>query len=313
MFTKYSKKRETLFLEPSLEPSLELKSTEQKINIILSPSFYWVKKISLPLKHVRDVKKLLPSIFEEILPKGNYSYAVYKEEDSFLAFAYEDKKILEFLAKSGISSAHIANICFAQTFFSEADLPLLINKERALVMQDGMVLMVPSSWHKSAKEFYIDDRAFPEQTVVLEKFNYIVDKKKIYQIGSILIFIALLLGVELFMVQQDRDEILLAKESLFSKHNLKPTMMQNESMVKKYSALHEKQMEFRSKIGTIINLELAPNEKIDSINYQGRSIHVLLSGVKESGFGHIAEALKIKNIEYKVDFKDSMTILEVQL
>ncbi|MBE0513723.1 hypothetical protein [Sulfurimonas sp.] len=72
-------------------------------------------------------------------------------------------------------------------------------------------------------------------------------------------------------------------------------------------------MEFRSKIGAIINLELAPNEKIDSINYQGRSIRVLLSGVKESGFGHIAEALKIKNIEYKVDFKDSMTILEVQL
>ncbi|MBE0514480.1 hypothetical protein [Sulfurimonas sp.] len=238
MFTKYSKKRETLFLEPSLEPSLELKSTEQKINIILSPSFYWVKKISLPLKHVRDVKKLLPSIFEEILPKGNYSYAVYKEEGYFLAFAYEDKKILEFLAKNGISGAHIANICFAQTFFSETDLPLLINKERALVMQDGIVLMVPSSWQTSAKEFYIDDRAFPKQTIVLEKFNYIVDKKKIYRIGSILIFIALLLGVELFMVQQNRDEILLAKESLFSKHNLKPTMMQNESMVKKYSALH---------------------------------------------------------------------------
>lgn len=313
MFTKYSKKRETLFLEPSIKPSSELKSTEQDINIILSPSFYWVKKIFLPLKRERDVKKLLPSIFEEILPKGNYSYAVYKKEDYFLAFAYEDRKILEFLAKGGVSTANIADICFAQTFFNEADLPLRISKEKTLVMQEGIVLMVPSSWHKNAKEFYADDRAFPKQTIVLEKFNHIVDKKNIYQIGSLLIFIAFLLGVELFMLQQSRDEILTAKEEVFSKHNLKPTMMQNESMAKKYNTLHEQQMKFSSTIATIINLRLGSNEKIYSINYQGRSVHVLFNGVDESDFKHIAEALKMKNIEYKVDFKDSMAILEVQL
>lgn len=313
MFTKYSKKRETLFLEPSIEPSSEIKSTEQDINIILSPSFYWVKKIFLPLKRERDVKKLLPSIFEEILPKGNYSYAVYKKEDYFLAFAYEDRKILEFLAKRGVSMANIADICFAQTFFNEADLPLRISKEKTLAMQEGIVLMVPSSWHKNAKEFYADDRAFPKQTIVLEKFNHIVDKKNIYQIGSLLIFIAFLLGVELFMLQQSRDEILTAKEEVFSKHNLKPTMMQNESMAKKYNALHEQQMKFSSTIATIVNLRLGSNEKIYSINYQGRSVHVLFNGVDESDFKHIAEALKMKNIEYKVDFKDSMAILEVQL
>lgn len=309
MFTKYSKKRETLFLEPSLE----LKNTEQDVNIILSPSFYWVKKIFLPLKRERDVKKLLPSIFEEILPNGIYSYAVYKEDDYFLAFAYEDRKILEFLVKRGVSTAHIANICFAQTFFSEADLPLRITKEKTLVMQDGIVLMVPSSWQMSAKEFYLDDRAFPKQTIVLEKFNHIVDKKNIYQIVFILIFIALLLGVELFMVQQNRDEILLEKETLFSKHNLKPTMMQNESMAKRYNALHEQQMKFRSTIATIINLQLGQNEKINSISYKDRNIHVIFESVKESNFKHIAQILKAKNIEYKVNFKDSMAILEVQL
>jgi len=309
LFTKYSKKIETIFLESSSES----KSIEQNVNIILSPSFYWVKKISLPLKRARDVKKLLPSIFEEILPSGNYSYAVYKKEDYFLAFAYEDRVILEFIAAKGISAAHISNICFAQTFFDETDLPLRINKERTLVMQDGIVLMVPSSWHIIAKEFYIDDRTFPKQTITLEKFNHIVDKKNIYQIGSLLIFITFLFGMELFMLQQNRDEILAAKDGLFAKYDLKPTMMQNESVVKRYNALHEQQMKFRSTIATIINLKLGQNEKIESINYEQRSIHVLFDGVKESSFKHIAETLKAKNIEYKVDFKDSMVILEVQL
>lgn len=309
MFTKYSKKIETLFLEPSLE----FKSTEEDVNIILSPSFYWVKKIVLPLKHERDVKKLLPSIFEEILPNGIYSYAVYKEEDSFLVFAYEDRKILEFLAKRGINTAQIANICFAQIFFSEADLPLRINKERTLVMQDGILLMVPSSWHKSAKEFYIDDRAFPDETIVLEKFNHIADRKNIYQIVAILTFIALLFGVELFMAQQSREELFAAKEELFSKHDLKPTMMQNESMAKEYNALYDEQMKFRSAIAAITTLQLAQNEKIESINYKDRIVHVLFSGVRKSDFGHIAEELKMKKIEHKLNFKDSMAILEVQL
>ncbi|MDQ1244305.1 MAG: hypothetical protein QG565_645 [Campylobacterota bacterium] len=309
MFTKYSKKIETLFLEPSLE----FKSVEQNVNIILSPSFYWVKKISLPLKRERDVKKLLPSIFEEILPNGNYSYTVYKKEDYFLAFAYEDRVILEFLAARGVSMPHIANICFAQIFFSEADLPLRISKERTLVMQDGIVLMVPSSWQMSAKEFCLDDRVFPKQTIVLEKFNHIVDKKNIYQIGSLLVFVALLFGTELFMLQQNRDDVLSAKENLFATHNLKSTMMQNESMAKRYSALHEEQMKFRGIIAAIINLQLGQNEKIDSISYQNRSIRVLLNGVKESDFKHIAEALRAKNIGYKVNFKDTMAILEVQL
>jgi len=309
LFTKYSKKRASLFLEPSLE----FKRTEQDINIILSPSFYWVKKIFLPLRRERDVKKLLPSIFEDILPEGNYSYAVYKKEEYFLAFAYEDRKILEFLAARGVSMAHVGNICFAQLYFTEADLPLRINEARTLVMQDGIIVMVPSSWHEGARELALDDRIFPKQTIMLEKFNHIVDKKNIYQVASILSFIVFLLGMELFIVRQQSNEILSAKEALFSANNLKPTVMQNESMAKRYNALHEQQMKLRATIATIINLRLKPSEKIESINYKQKSIQVFFEGVKEVDFGRIAEALKSKNIEYKIDFKDSTAILEVQL
>ena len=306
---KYSKKRETLFLEPSLE----YKNILQETNIVLSPSLYWVKKISLPLKSVRDVKKLLPSIFEDILPDGNYSYSAYKKEGYFLVFAYEDRRILEIIAQKNISVANIAKICFAQIFFEEIDLPLRISKEQALVMQDGVIVIVPSLWHPEAKELHIDDRVFPKETIVLEKFNHIVDKKNIYKVSSLLFFIAMLLGAELLIVDQNRDDILLAKEELFSKHNLKPTMMQNESLAKKYNLIHQQQMKLRSIIGTILTLGIKIDKKIASIAYKEKSFQIAFDGITESEFRPVAEALKEKSMEYKVDFKESKAFLEILL
>ncbi|MDQ7066925.1 MAG: hypothetical protein Q9M40_02365 [Sulfurimonas sp.] len=69
----------------------------EKVSIILSPSLYWVQKLSLRVKYVREVKKLLPSIFEDMLPAGQYSYSAYKRGDDFFIFAYEDKAILKLL------------------------------------------------------------------------------------------------------------------------------------------------------------------------------------------------------------------------
>ncbi|MEA2091565.1 MAG: hypothetical protein U9O83_04260 [Campylobacterota bacterium] len=114
MFTIFNPKLTTLFLDPNSESSYSaIKGA--KVNIILSPSLYWVKKLSLPVKYLRDAKKLLPSLFEDTLPKGNYSYTAYKSGDEFLIFAYEDKYILETLSKEGISLSNVANVYFAQS------------------------------------------------------------------------------------------------------------------------------------------------------------------------------------------------------
>ena len=95
MFTQFNQKYKTIFLDPSSDIS----SVEEKVNVILSPSLYWVKKLSLPLKKASEAHKLLPSIFEETLPLGNYNYSVYKKGDDFFAFAYDDKAIFRHLRR----------------------------------------------------------------------------------------------------------------------------------------------------------------------------------------------------------------------
>ena len=85
------------------------------VNIILSPSTYWVKRVDLPVKYLRDVRSLMPSLFEEHLPQGKYSYYTYKDGESFLIFAYNDKEVLDLMAEKNITSANIRNVYLAQS------------------------------------------------------------------------------------------------------------------------------------------------------------------------------------------------------
>ena len=78
---------------------------EGPVNVILSPSMYWVKRVKLPVKYLREAKSLIPSLFDENLPEGKYSYSAYKDGDSFLIFAYNDKEVLDRIAEKGIPSA----------------------------------------------------------------------------------------------------------------------------------------------------------------------------------------------------------------
>ena len=98
---KFNTKLKTIFLDPNSDKSVinnydndsilvtdDASKKREKVNVILSPSLYWVKKLSLPVKYVREVKKLLPSIFEDTLPKGNYNYTAYKSGEDFFGFEH---------------------------------------------------------------------------------------------------------------------------------------------------------------------------------------------------------------------------------
>jgi len=58
------------------------KKIDAKSDIILSPEFYWVKKVSLNVKFTNEVKKMAPSIFEGILPNGEFEYRVFRVSDN---------------------------------------------------------------------------------------------------------------------------------------------------------------------------------------------------------------------------------------
>ena len=309
MFTKFNKKYKTIFLDPHSE----VQEIDEKVNIVLSPTLYWVKKVSLPVKYVREALKLLPSIFEDTIPEGNYSYSAYKSGDEFIVFAYEDKLILDTLYEKGVASANIANIYFAQSELSHLESAVKINEAQSIYVKDGLLILVPCCWIEESGELDLSNITHSKHTITLAQFGHIVDNKSLYKIAAVLVAFISLLSIELFITLEKQEQIQNAKEELFLTHKLKPTMFQNRAMLKKYRALHESQTNLREYFAAILSVKSQERVVLSSISLKDEKMSVTFSGVDSKNEKVLLEALKRKNLKFSSSLKDEVLQLEVKL
>ena len=308
-FNKFNKKLPTLFLDPLSEYG----AIDSSVNIILSPSLYWVKKVSLPVKYARDAKKLLPSIFEDILPDGKYNYYAYKSDDEFIIFAYSDKLIIDTLAQKGIPLSNVANIYFAQSEVTGIEGALKINEAQSIYVKDEILILVPCCWIEEKGELDLAKINLSKHNIALEKFGHIVETKSLYKIGAILMVLILLITTEYFITADKVSTILTAKDELFEKNSLQSTTFQNKSMLKKYKAIHQSQTNLRDIMSVILSLRLKSDEKISFIDMKSKKIIISFSGVKEGKERAIINTLKAKKLQFKKSFVKENMKIEVRL
>ena len=312
MLSSFKRNTKVVFVDPSDTTPLSLVKGE-KLDIILSPSLYWVKKMPLPVKSVREVKKLLPSIFEDSLPSATYSYTAYKQEDEFILFAYEDKKILDFLALKGITIANIRGVYFAQSEFQNSEEAYGVSETQSIISRDGLVVLVPSLWVRESQPLSLEEKTLSKHRVTLQQFGHIVDTKSLYTIAGILGVLAIILMVEIFIASSKRDAILASKDALFSKYKLQATMFQNKATHAKYTAIDKRQTHLREYISYFLNMHLKPTQKIKSIEMKNKTLFVTLSGVVKGRERRILSQLDSKKLKYKTSFSGESMKVEIKL
>lgn len=311
MFTRFKHTTDVLFLDTKSSDFSYEKG--KKVDIILSPRMYWVKKMSLPVSSVREVKKLLPSLFEDSLPEAHYSYSAYKSGEEFLLFAYEDKKIFELLADKGISSADIASIHFAQSEFDSLQSALRVNENESIYEENGLLVLAPSKWLKETQAMALEDLKLSKHTIKLQQFGHIVDKKSLYTIGAILGVLALILMVEIFVASSKLSGIEQDKEALFSKYKLQATMMQNRSTYAKYSKIYERETKLRAAIALFLSMPLGANQKITHIQYKNKKLFVVINGVTQANIQPLLSKLQVNKLKYTVSSQGTGMKVEVSL
>jgi len=311
----FNKKYKTFFLDPYSEPM----HIDEKVNIILSPSLYWVKKISLPVKYVRDALKLLPSIFEDILPDGNYSYSAYKCEETkglnsdFFVFAYEDKRILDVMSDKNITMLNVVNVYFAQSELQNIEGAVKINERQSIYVKDELVILVPCCWVEEKGDLDLALLPLSKHKIILQQFGHIVDSRSLYTIGALMLVMILLVGIEYFITAEKSATITNLKDRLFVEHKLKETTFQNKSMLKKYQNIHKEQTEIRTYISYILSLKLKPQEKLIQVKFKNKTLIANFSGVDRENFRHITSSLNSKKIKFKTSYKNDILYVELAL
>ncbi len=238
-----------------------------KTNIILSPEFYWVRIFDLPVKSVSQAKSLLPPLFEDICQDvDNLSYQVIKlENDKFLCFAYENKKIFDTIKNSGINLSLVNGIYFAQ---NECEgLQSFFIKEKAFsYTQDGILVKIPKNLLENAvdMEEEIHKINLSSHKVNIKLYNNLLNNK---QIVPIIVICCVFILINLFKIVDYSNQISTYEEKIVKiKENSKlpKSILQVNSIIKAYEKDIKQEIKkreaieyiFEKKEFTLSNLEI---------------------------------------------------------
>ncbi|MEN4053654.1 hypothetical protein [Sulfurimonas indica] len=310
MLWRFKTQATALFLDVKSNYSLD---ADKQYAIILSPALYWVKRVSLPVKHIRDAKKLAPSVFEETLPQGNYSYDAQKEaEGVFLLFAYEDKKILDLLLEKNIANNSVRSISFAQEILDD-DEKYQLDNERVIVKKEGIVTILPAAWFEGLQALDMASLNMPKKSIKLEQFGHIVETKTLYMGALLLACFTLLLGVEYFVYSEQKATLEEEKTALFSKYKLKPTMMQNRAILAHYTKIDKEQEHLRMYLKYLEKIVLKLDEHIEHIRYKNHILTLTLQGVTNQESRRVLAVLVKNSIPFTKKFEKEKLFVEIKL
>ncbi len=293
-----SEKKPVYFMTKDFGEELSKKSI-----LVLSPEFYWTKKANLNVKYVFDAAKMAPSIFDGILPAGNYKYKVFKlDKNEFIFIAFDIKHILYDLEHIGIDLKMVEKIYTAQSELLNKDVFLKVNDKYAIVSDKGVITYIPLKLLNT--EAQIDAKGVLKDKKLSSNYIYSKSFQKLHvsskETNLILWFLMVLVSVLLIntlKIQKERNFLTEEKNSLIQKYHIPTTSFQIKSMQKELSSIDLKQNTLKENIKYLGKFKLSKEEFFDLLSYENSKLKFVIkfsNNKREEKFKkYIAKKLKI--------------------
>ncbi|MBN2895252.1 MAG: hypothetical protein JXK05_05100 [Campylobacterales bacterium] len=252
----------------------QISISAEKVNLVLTPAFYWFKKEQLPVQSVAKAKQLAPSLFDGSVPEGSYSYAAIKQEDGFWLFAYDDALIASHLAQLGIKSAQIAGIYFAQTECSDLEEPLLLEDGSVLLQRGGVVSVVDQRYCDATLtcKAYFDTRALSKHTVNVSFFrSNLLDEKHLYRLMALCIAFIVAFFAHYLMLRSAFGELLGKEQAVIEHYQLPQTSFELDGLKNALQGKEAQQMQMRERFKAFLSLPLEKGEYLQKVQITQKS------------------------------------------
>ncbi len=310
MFLKINRNIKQIFLDPEIE----VINSDENIAVVLSPALYWIKKVELPVKSIREAMPLLPSLFEDQLEDTQkYNYYAYKEDNIFYIFAYNDIDIIELLEKKGLTLQQLKGVYFAQNECNNIEKPLKISKESALIVKDSIVTKVPLAWVDDYDELDLTNHNLTKHVITLKQYGNAPQDKNIYILSLFFILFALFSGIDYYLNQQKLTIVEEKKSKLFQKYQLKPTMFQNMALLKKYTKIDKEQKSIRELLALVLKTSLKPNEKLLKLSYKNKKMLLQFKTLSQESKNKLLTILKSKSYHPKIKQVQKNLYIEIDV
>jgi hypothetical protein len=277
-------------------------------DVILSPVFYWVKKVELPVKKVSAAKRLAESVFEGSLPEGDFAYEVSKIGEEFVIIAYDKESISKALSEKFVKDAKVSAVYFAQNEFTDLSDCCGIDVSSSLVNLNGLIMEVPRVCTASKSEVgeLLKDKKLSNKKITLSDFeSSVVEKKELYLLAA---GFALLFGsfvLDWVNYSKATSSLDAQRSEIIASNHLPSTSMQLNSIKKSLIKTYKVQKKMRDEVYGFNSLHLQKGEYIDKITTTSKQTEVVIkvdSSSRERAIkAELSKKLKIKDSRLEDD------------
>ncbi|WP_072682462.1 hypothetical protein [Arcobacter sp. LA11] len=244
------------------------------LEIIISPEFYWVRKFEIPVKTETQARHVLPTLFEDIIDDtSTLTYQVIKlEENIFLCFAYNNKKIYETIKTLNIPISNISSIYFAQNECQNFK-SFKVDELKFMYTSEGILIKVPNNLLDDVMDLkkVINNIKLSTYKLQIKLYNDVVNTKYYY---LMFLFFALLIVTNIikyvdFSSQINKNEVAIEKLKKISK--LPSSMIQTNSILSKYDKSIKKENKKREAIAYVLSNR---NFDLKSLNIENETLNL---------------------------------------
>jgi hypothetical protein len=284
-----SKTLETLIIHSDTEYTLE----EKKYNLILSPSFYWLKREEVGLAKLSQAKKIAASIFVGHIPYGEYKYITEPSQESgtYLYYAYNDQNILERLEKIGVHKNNIGKIYFAQQLQNSFEKPVKISEQSLFITQEGLLSVAPLLLAPESDTIDLYKLSLPKKAISISTFNSNigVDAKSAWLLSGLFFLLSIVLYIESIPYTKALTTLEEEASLKLTQARLPSTNFQLDAIKK---GLHKKAKK-SAKLNTILEKVIALPHKeqswIEELTINHKAVIVLFNTEKDNTLQSRAE------------------------
>jgi len=229
-------------------------SLDHRVNVMLTPQFYTMKKEELPIKYLYQAKKIAPSLFDGLLDEqGNYEYFVFKEESVWVFIAYDPEEIKKFLSTKGISAEYLSKLFFAQQAKYAFAQPVVLSDKEALMTIDDIVVLVPKSILSEEHPRAVFNEDFmPKSGISLPGNNHaLISRKEAIALTVIFSIFAAVFFIEGWQYSRSLKVEQKVMQKLLEAYPALQSKMQRESISLKYRTIDSKERKKRETIKTL--------------------------------------------------------------
>ena len=260
---------------------------KEPVNVILSPEFYWIKKIDIPIKSLKDAKKIAKTQFK--LDEKKYIFDAIELNGKFYALAFEKD------LKLNIPQKFINSIRIAQVEFFDYEC-VKIDQNHSIRKIDDLLFCFPQSGDcKSAEEI------LKEIKLSNKKFNLInrLEIDKSILISSVLIFILLNSAIilKIFSLKKELTSIQNQKDKILSEYKLPKTSFELNSILQNLKTEYQKQVKIKKDLEFITKTPLNKGDFFQKLSFD-KTYEVVIKTSKNLD-GYFKKRFEILNSSYQ--------------